>query len=571
VLSVARGVGRKPIDFDWLEKNIPCQAACPAGTDIPGYLEAISHKDYEKAYRLNLRDNVFPAVLGRVCTRPCEPACRHGWEGLGDPVAICFAKRSADDFMSRQKPVALEKIFPPSGKRVAVIGSGAAGLTLARELTLWGHEVEIFERHSAPGGLMVQGIPEFRLPRDVVEREVKQVLELGVTLHCGHSVDTVSALADLQSDFDSTVLAFGALTPVLPDLPGIGSASIQHGLPFLMSVNGGARPRVGSRVLVIGGGFTAVDCTRMALRLGAKEVALVYRRTRDAMYITGHELRTMDEEGIHFKEQLAPVKFEENGDGSMSVTFARTRMGAAGADGRSGFVLDQQDTETMHADLVLLGTGQRQDWSWLPEGMREDLLNMGRSDNLFIAGDAYSGPGSLIDAVGHAKEVARKVDVFLTGESRLTDVVVVEDATSTGRTREMDALPRQPMPELDVPHRALTCEVESGLAEPESVLEAQRCYLCNIKFEIDNDLCIYCDRCLKVMPVDNCIVRVNELHHDDQGRIAGYTESSSSRNYNLLFIDQSACIRCGACAEVCPVECIPLQKVDKKTFRTEDL
>ena len=569
-LSVTRGVGRKPIDFDWLEKNIPCQAACPAGTDVPGYLEAITRKDYEEAYRINLRDNVFPAVLGRVCTRPCEPACRHGWKGLGESVAICFAKRSATDFMQRDEPMVLEKIFPDSGKRIAIIGSGAAGLTLAREFALWGHEVDVFERHSRPGGLMVQGIPEFRLPRDVVEREIQQIEALGVTIHCNHSIDSMEAVEELRTRFDVTIMAFGALSPTLPDLPGIDLPQVQHGLDFLMGVNDGGRPDVGKRVVVVGGGFTSVDCARMAVRLGAEAVSMHYRRGRESMYIAKHELRCLDVEGVSFAEHQSPVEFQAV-DGQVEVTFAHTNVGAVDADGRVGFNVDAAQEEKILADTVLLGTGQQQDWSWLLDDARQSLLATGHWEDVFIAGDAQSGPGSLIDAVGHAKDVARQVDHFLTGSRRLSDVVVLEDAQSTGRTRAMDEIPRHPMPETDPSGRGVDEEVEAGLTESEADLEAQRCYLCNFKFEIDNDLCIYCDRCLKVTPVENCIVRVKDLQHDDHGRITGYTESTSSRDYNLLFINQAECIRCGACADVCPVECIPLQKVDKKTFRTKDV
>ncbi len=183
VLSKQSGIADQPKDFDWIEKNIPCQTACPAGTDIPGYLGAIARGDHKEAYRLNLIDNVFPAVLGRVCTRPCEPACRHGWEGLGDPVAICFSKRSAETFSQSKKPVVLPKWFKDSDKSVAVVGGGVAGLTVARQLALMGHSVTVFEQAESAGGMMVQGIPSFRLPRTLVEREVEQVALCGAQAH----------------------------------------------------------------------------------------------------------------------------------------------------------------------------------------------------------------------------------------------------------------------------------------------------------------------------------------------------------------------------------------------------
>ena len=207
-------------DFHWLSENIPCQSACPAGTDIPGYLEAVYHGRFQEAYEINLRDNVFPAILGRVCSRPCESACRHGWPHNGESVAICFSKRSAADF-SDQNPVVLPPLYGPSGKHVAIVGSGVAGLTAARELIRLGHQVSVFEKHDTPGGMLNQGIPAFRLPRDVIEFEIGQVLALGVQLHCKVDVGRALPLDDLVARFDAVVLAAGTLRPNLLELPGI--------------------------------------------------------------------------------------------------------------------------------------------------------------------------------------------------------------------------------------------------------------------------------------------------------------------------------------------------------------
>lgn len=545
-LSIASGEGRHAKDFDWMAKNVPCRAACPAGTDIPGYLEAIWKGDPETAYRINLRDNIFPAVLGRTCTRPCEPACRHGREGLGEPVAICFAKRSADDFRSRQDPILLEKLFPPSGKSVAIVGAGAAGLTVARELALWGHEVSLFEQHSEPGGLMIQGIPEFRLPRDMVRREIQQIIGLGITVHCNTPV-TKEKLTELGGSFDAVVLAAGTHIPRWPEVPGTDLAQVRHGLEFLKEVNAGSRPQVGKQVVVIGGGFTAVDCCRMAKRLGAEKVTMVYRRSEQEMYIGLHELHQFNEEGIETRFLAAPLAFEPG-----KARFRQTRL-VQTEDGRAfPEAMEGSDFE-LEADTVLLGTGQQPaDW-W------QDV------DGLFVAGDAITGPGSLIDAIGHGKSVARQVDQALMGKDRFEEVVTVEDAGPIGRTREMDAIERLKMPEIAVPARGVCDEVETGLSEADAQTEASRCYLCHYKFEIDNDLCIYCDRCLKVTPVDGCIVKVSDLIYDQQDRISGYVKSTGTRDYNRLHLDQNACIRCGACVEVCPVECISLQKVTQVT------
>jgi len=551
-LSIADGVGRHAKDFSWMAANVPCRNACPARTDIPGYLDEIRKGKPEAAYRINLRDNIFPAVLGRACTRPCEPACRHGWEGLGEPVAICFAKRSADDFRRNQAPMLLEPLFPSSGKRVAVVGAGAAGLALARELCLWGHSITVFERHHEAGGLMVQGIPEFRLPREFPRREIEQIRLQGVDIRCGETVDA-ARLESLLADFDAVVLAAGTHEAVLPDLPGIGLAGVRHGLDFLKECNAGGRPAMGPNVVVIGGGFTAVDCARMARRLGAETVGMYYRRSEAEMYIGQHELHQFATEGVRAEFRVSPVALLDDGQGRVrAVRFARTELVVeAGADRAVARNLSGSEFE-VPADAVLLGTGQKAATWWKSFADRPGF---------FVAGDAQTGPGSLIDAIGHGKRIAREVDRALMGADRFETVVLVEDAKSTGRTRDLDALPRLRMPELPAARRGVAEEVETGLSATDAETEASRCYLCHYKFEIDNELCIYCDRCLKVKPVDDCIVKVSDLIYDGQDRIAGYIRSSSTANYNRLHLDQNNCIRCGACVEVCPVECITLQKV----------
>src|SRR5258706_9479354 len=294
-LSIPAGDSTAPQDLHWLEQNIPCQAACPAGTDIPGYLEAIYHGRFAEAYEINLRDNVFPAVLGRVCSRSCEGACRHGWEGNGESFAICFSKRSAADFGS-SSPVVLKPDCPASGKTVAVIGSGVAGLAAARDLALLGHQVTVFEKHATPGGMLNQGIPAFRLPRAVIEREIRQVAAAGVEIRCGVEVGGALPVSQLTAKFGAVVMAAGTLRPNVPDLPGKNLRGIEHGLSFLLQVNEFGRRDIGRRVIVIGGGYTAMDCARTARRLGA-QVGVVYRRARQDMVILPGELEALLEEG----------------------------------------------------------------------------------------------------------------------------------------------------------------------------------------------------------------------------------------------------------------------------------
>lgn len=585
-VSKLAGEARSAKDRHWLAVNIPCQEACPAKTDIPQYLTEIYHGRYDAAYRINLLDNVFPAVLGRVCARPCEPVCRHGWENLGDPVAICFSKRSAADFKEAREPVVLKPIFESSGKSVGVVGSGVAGLTAARELARFGHRVTVYEQHHTPGGMMNQGIPVFRLPRETIDQEVEQIRSMGVTFQCNQSIGKKGKpLQDLCSEHDAVVLAAGTLRPNMLNIPGAELQGIRHGLDFLLELNDTGHVPTGENFVVIGGGFTAMDCARCAKRLNAEatdntlsldkanvNVNVYYRRSVNEMLVTPGEIEELEHENIGMFTLVSPVAYLGDGQRVTAVRFIRNQLGTPDASGRRRPEPIAGSEFDVPADWVLLATGQFPDTSWIDEPLRSSLVDedqwlksgkrhQTKVPTIFIAGDFAGGASSLIEAIGHAKACARTVDEALTGKKRIETIARIEDVQATGRIKEMDDVPLQVMPTLPLEHRTSKSEVETGFTEALAIDETQRCYRCHFKYEIDSDKCIYCDWCVKAKPRPDCIVKVSSLTYGDEGQIVDFERSLGSEDTHLIYINQEDCIRCNACVDACPVDCISIQKV----------
>lgn len=574
-------------DLDWLRAAIPCQSACPAGTDIPGYLEAIFHERFDEAYEINLRDNIFPAVLGRVCSRPCETACRHGNDGNGESVAICYSKRSAADF-GNSGLVVLPSLFRSTGKRVAIVGGGPAGLATARELARFGHDVTVFEKHRTPGGMLNQGIPVFRLPRRIVEHEISQIAAAGVTIRCGVAVGSDVSLEDLRRQHDAVVLAAGTFRPNIPSIDGADLNGVEHGLQFLLEVNELSRTHIGRLTTIIGGGYTALDCARTAIRLGATS-HIHYRRGVEEMVVLPNEIEEFSSEGGLLDCNRSPTAFL--GIGKVhGVRFVRTRGGQLGADGRrlpaaiSGTEID------LDSDEVILATGQFPDTSWIDASLRADLvaadewLASGQSTRtavpgIFAAGDFATGATTLIGAISHAKRCARAVDAFLMGRERIKDAVAlgpvrqtkVLGGCGTGRGADLNRIPIHPIPTRPPVERSFKAEVETGYSRATAIEESSRCYLCHYKFEILDEKCVLCDECLKVKPVPNCIVEVATLC-DHGGAVDGYERISEgdtpSLYHSRLWIDQTKCIRCGQCEAACPVNAITIQKVSHVSCKT---
>jgi len=562
-------------EVQWVEPVIPCQSACPAHTRIPEYLAAVARGDFAAAYKINLQDNVFSAVLGRVCARPCEAKCRHGRDGQGEPLAICFSKRAAADFFAGE-PVVLAPLFDqPTGKRVAVVGAGVAGLTAARELARCGHAVTVLEKHVQPGGMLNQGIPAFRLPREIVDREIEQVRRCGVEIRTGVEVGKDLSLAHLLANHDAVVLAAGTLRRNRLDLPGGDLAGVQHGLDFLLDVNEQRLTALSGPTIVIGGGFTAMDCARAAKRLSGGNVTVCYRRSRHEMLVTPGELEELEREGIPLEEMLAPTGYEGDDNRHVrGVRFVRTALGEPDTSGRRRPVPIPGSECVWPADNVILATGQMPDTAWIDDPLRGQLvggdgwLKSGRAvrtahDKLFAAGDFAQGAMSLIEAIGHAKRCAREVDAFLCGAERWGELAVVEQAAGTGREPGTNGAVRQAMPARPVSERRLTTEVELGFSAKTACAEATRCYLCCYLLDLDTNQCIHCGACLEVKSAERCIVPTWGLN---RRKAVGSAEPSVAEFFQeraRLTISQDDCIRCGACADVCPVRCIRIRRITR--------
>ncbi|MFZ5515060.1 MAG: FAD-dependent oxidoreductase [Candidatus Zhuqueibacterota bacterium] len=531
------------IDRKWIDVNIPCKAACPIMTDIPGYIGAIMAGDYERAYAINRMDNVLPGVLGRVCHRPCEKACRHGWDGLGDPVSICFLKRSAADFGRQPVPSDIVK----NGKRVCVVGAGPSGLTAANDLALRGYQVTVLEQFDQPGGMLRYGIPQFRLPYEIVADDVKSITDLGVEIRTNTRIQTVADFEQLRDQYDAVILAGGCMLPNTIAIDGAGASGFYWGLDFMMMSNREQFHHPLEKVVVVGGGFTAVDCTRMAYRLGARKITIAFRRTKDDMSAGAHELVAMEAEGIDFSFLVSPVDVVlENG----RVAGLRLIRTAIQPDGKLAEIPGSEFV--MEADTVILAIGQKEEKQLLESDPE-------KYPNFFTAGDFRRGASTVIEAAADGRKTAREVHRKLSGISVYQDVVHIEEVKDTGRKRDFDFIARQPMDEIPVnERREKNREVETGFSQEKSLVEARRCYLCHYNFQIDIARCIYCLACIDVMPVD-CIKMAKDIIIHDDGSLT-YVETKKWSEVQAITIDNDKCIRCGNCYRACPVDCISISK-----------
>ncbi len=594
-----RGGKRYPIytgDPQWFSDNIPCMTACPSHTDISRYIALIADGRYADSYELNREHNVFPGCLGRMCARPCEDACRR--KEVDAPIGICYLKRVAADYRGETRR---ESPPPPNGKTVAIVGAGVCGLTTGRQLARKGYSVDIYERFPVPGGVMWTGVPEWRLPRDVIAEEVSQITDLGVRIHYNTEVGKDVHLSDLSANNDAVVLAAGCQTASTLGVPGEDLNGVVSGLQFLEdSALGQKDVWVGKRVVTVGGGFTSMDCVRTVLRLGAERSVMTYRRTVQEIPVEELELEEAEIEGVELLYLVSQKRVlgDENGN-VIGIEFVKNGLGEPDASGRRRPEPIEGSEFIIECDMVIAAIGQKQDNRFL-EGMfsKTDrrgvpLLNenlKSEIDNIWAAGDYVINPTNFISSIGEGKRVAELIDQELRGtapkrkDMEITRVPTeyvstpnpllsegVAEWSMTAMSRRLvwgddyAGVGRQAMPMLPVPQRGMgtmdnTLETEIGYTKAIGFEEAKRCLQCQLNIFIDGNRCILCNSCADVCP-HQCIEMISPeriYSIDNDVEMAELARAELGPFAAAMIIDERSCIRCGLCVDWCPTECLTM-------------
>jgi NADH-quinone oxidoreductase subunit F len=468
----------------------PCENTCPANVNVPGYLTLVAQGRFIDAYNLIRQENPFPAVCGRVCTRPCESKCRRST--LDEAIAICDIKRFVADYAhGHEKPFTHDIVFPRNGKKVAIIGAGVAGLSCGYYLTRIGYEVNVYESEQVAGGVLSFGIPEYRLPKDVLQHEISLIEREGVNIHLGVTIGKEISFDSLRDDNDALFVATGAQFAQRINVEGENLPGVIHGFDFLRMVNLGKPVEVGDNVVVIGGGNTAIDSARTALRLGAKYVTILYRRAKDMMPAYATEVRDCIEEGIEIEELVQPLKFAAKGERVSKVVCGRMQLGEFGPDGRRKSIPKEGPTFEVQADLVIPAVSQYAD---LPFIMADEIgrtpwgtfvvdmdTMMTTLPGIFAGGDIVRGPDTVIQAIADGKKAAASIDSYLGGQGILNkgERIDIDSKYSSDDGEEVVELKRYPLDMLNPDTRKSSFdEVVLGYHKLTAIAEAMRCLHC---------------------------------------------------------------------------------------------
>ena len=571
---------------DYFHRVVDCQWACPAHTDVPEYIRLIAQGRFTDAYMVNRHSNVFPGILGRVCDRPCEPACRRG-RVESKPVAICRLKRVAadhrDDVSDRLPKIPKLK----NGKRIACIGAGCASLTVANDLLPLGYEVTIFEQYGTPGGLMRTNIPSFRLPQAVLDEEIGMITGMGVDLRLNHPISSMREL--LAAGFDAVFVGSGAPKGKELSLPGRqeGAANIHIGIQWLESVAFGHIEKIGGRVLIIGVGNTAMDCCRTSLRLGANTVKVMARKPRGFFKASEWELEDAEEESVEIIVNRSPKSFVVENGKLQGMLFERMQY-TLDASGR--ITAEHADgAEFIPADDVILAIGQENAFPWIESGLgiEFDKWHVPKVDartfqstraGVFFGGDSAFGPKNIIWAVEHGHQAAISIHQHCQGEpvtQRLLPGVNLQSRKmgmhEWSYSNEYAPVERRLMPHVSLKERfkKLNIEVELGFTAEQAAQEVQRCLNCDVQTVFSAKLCIECDACIDICPVDCLTITQNGAEAELRTRLKApaqnltqplYVSAGLPQTARVMVKDEDLCVHCGLCAERCPTAAWDMQK-----------
>ena len=586
----------KPTDIsdpDYFHKVVDCQHACPAHTPVPEYIRLIADGKYSDAYMINWYSNVFPGILGRTCDRPCEPACRRGRveENNGEkpePVAICRLKRVAADYKDDVNPRMPKPAAKKNGKRIACLGAGPSSLTVARDLAPLGYDVTVYERDQRAGGMIWSQIPRFRLPMEVIDEEVGYIFNLGVTFKSGVNIESLKKILDEK--YDAVFVGTGAPRGRDLDIPGRKEAAknIHLGIDWLSSVSFGHTDKIGKRVIVLGGGNTAMDCCRSSKRLGGEDVKVIVRSGFEEMKASPWEKEDAAHEGIPILNYLVPKTFVHKDGKLTGMTFEKVKA-EYDAKGRRKLVPTGEPDQLFECDDVLVAVGQENAFPWIERDIGitfDDKWDMPIVDkvtmqstipNVFFGGDAAFGPKNIIWAVAHGHEAAISIDKFCNGEDlkerpapmvNLISQKMGIHEWSYDNSISNDQRYKVPLKDQKIALKNIKVEVELGFDQKLALAEAQRCLNCDAQTVFAPKLCIECDACVDICPMDCITFTPNAEEAVLRTQLKAPAENADQALYvsdvlktgRIMAKDEDVCLHCGLCAERCPTGAWDMQK-----------